>query len=120
MSEIPESASLINIGELEERLGGDNELLAQIVELFAETYPETLADLDAAIAAGQADSIRRHAHTLKGMIANLGAKSPAQRAFEIETMGRDNTLEGIEDKCARLKELVSAFHQALLEVEFAD
>lgn len=119
MSEHAESAPLIDVGELEERLGSDNELLAQIVELFAETYPETLADLESAIAAGQAESIRRHAHTLKGMVANLGAKSPAQQAFEIETMGRDNALDGVEDKCERLKGLLSAFHQTLLEVKFA-
>ena len=36
MSEHAEGAPLIDIGELEERLGSDNELLAQIVELFAE------------------------------------------------------------------------------------
>tara|TARA_B100000674_G_scaffold481458_1_gene482270 strand:- start:176 stop:538 length:363 start_codon:yes stop_codon:yes gene_type:complete len=120
MSEFSESLPLIDANELEKQLGSDNELLAQIVELFAETYPETFDDLEAAIAEKQAKSIRRHAHTLKGIVANLGAKSPAQRAFEIETMSRDNNLEGIEDKCAHLKELVSAFHQALLEVEFAD
>ena len=120
MSEFSESLPLIDANELEKQLGSDNEMLAQIVELFAETYPETFDDLEAAIAEKQAKSIRRHAHTLKSIVASLGAKSPAQRAFEIETMGRDNNLEGIEDKCARLKELVSAFHRALLEVEFAD
>ena len=41
MSELSESAPLIDVGELEELLGSDNELLAQIVELFAETYAET-------------------------------------------------------------------------------
>ena len=93
--------------------------MAQIVELFAETYPETLADLESAIAAGQAESICQHAHTLRGVVANLGAKSPAQQAFEIETMGRDNALDGVEDKCERLNGLLSAFHQALQEVKSA-
>ena len=120
MSELSESAPLIDVGEIEELLGSDNELLAQIVELFAETYAETLADLEAAIAAKQAESIRRHAHTLKDMVANLGAKRPAQQAFEIETMGRDDALDGIEDKYELLKGLLSAFHQTLLEVKFAD
>ena len=116
MSEHAKGAPLIDIGELEARLGSDNELSGQIVELFAEPYPETLADLESAIAAGQAEAIRRHAHTLKGMVANLGAKSPAQQAFKIETMSRDNALDGVEDECERLKGLLSAFHQALLEV----
>ena len=120
MSQLSESAPLIDVGELEERLGSDNELLAQIVELFAETYTETLADLERAIAAKQAESIRRHAHTLEGIVANLGAKSPAQQAFEIEIMGRDDALDGIEDKYELLKGLLSAFHQTLLEVKFAD
>ena len=119
MSDHAEGAPLIDIGKLEERLGSDNELLAQIVELSAETYPETLADLDSAIAAGPAESICQHAHRLRGMVANLGAKSPAQQAFEIETMGRGNALDGVEDKCECLNGLLSAFHQALLEVKFA-
>ena len=120
MSELSESAQLIDVSELGEQLGSDNELLAQIVELFAETYPETLADLEAAIAAKQAESICRHAHTLKGIVANLGAKSPAQQAFEIEIMGRDDALDGIEDKYQLLKGLLRSFHQTLLEVKFAD
>ena len=115
-----DATELLNLSELEERLGGDNELLEQILELFAETYPESLDEIDAAVAARNADDLRRSAHTLKGMVANLGAQSPMQRAYELETMGKEGTFDDAEAKAAHLRTLVSQFHQALLEVRFPD
>lgn len=118
MSERNDPYAMINIGELSERLSGDNDLLDQVIELFEDSYPQLLGDIDEAIASRNAESLRRGAHTLKGMVSNLGGDMLAQAAYELENMGREGVFDGIEPKTDRLKKLVGQFHTALREVRF--
>ncbi len=110
--------SPVNIGELSERLAGDNDLLDQVIELFEGSYPQLLSDMDDAIASRNAENLRRSAHTLKGMVSNLGGEVLAQAAFEIEEMGREEVFDDIELKTDRVKELLDQFRTALREVRF--
>lgn len=110
--------SPVNIGELSERLAGDNDLLDQVIELFEGSYPQLLSDMDDAIASRNAENLRRSAHTLKGMVSNLGGEMLAQAAFEIEEMGREEVFDDIELKTDRVKELLDQFRTALREVRF--
>lgn len=49
-----------------EQMGGDEELMVELVELFLEDLPERLQEIEAALAAGDAEALSRAAHTLKG------------------------------------------------------
>src|SRR5262249_29197385 len=48
------------------RTGGDRELLQELIEIFRGDYPRHLADIKAAVAAGDAARLNRSAHALKG------------------------------------------------------
>ncbi|HEX5484084.1 MAG TPA: PAS domain S-box protein, partial [Terriglobia bacterium] len=63
-----------------ERVEGDEELLDEIVRLFLETYPGTLAQLRDAVERGDADEIQKSAHKLKGGISNFGAQKVIEEA----------------------------------------
>ena len=54
------------------RVGGDEELLKEIAEIFLEDYPKVLAEIQAALACGDARRLEQSAHTLKGSAGNFG------------------------------------------------
>ena len=59
------------------------------------TARAALADMRAALAAGDAEDLRRAAHTLKGSSASLGANDLADACRDVETAARDGRLDGL-------------------------
>lgn len=71
--------------ELCETAGAD--FVAELVGTFEEEAPQMLADLRAARAAGDADTFRRAAHSLKSNSATFGAVQVAALARALELGG---------------------------------
>src|SRR5262245_41645775 len=91
-------------------LGGDRELLLEIIELFLRDAPGMLRALYAAAGSGDAEALARAAHVLKGSAANFGstplydvARSIERRAFAGELTGLDHDLVEL-DHAARAME----------------
>jgi CheY-like chemotaxis protein len=92
-----------------ERVGGDVAMLHELASLFLELSPQMLGDIYGAIELGDADTLRRHAHTLKNSADNVGARRATQAAFELEKLATDRHPDGwrigfarIESEMARL------------------
>ncbi|PPD15978.1 MAG: hybrid sensor histidine kinase/response regulator [Methylobacterium sp.] len=64
--------------------------VARIYRLYLENGPPALAEIDAAIAAGDAPRVARAAHALKSMSLSLGAVRVAGAAGELEKVGRQD------------------------------
>jgi two-component system, sensor histidine kinase and response regulator len=79
-----------------DRVGGDRELLAEISRLFVEDAPNHLKRIKAAIDAGDAESLRRAAHGLKGAAANFDAHAVVAAARQLEEAGRTRQFEGTD------------------------
>jgi two-component system sensor histidine kinase/response regulator len=75
------------------RLGGDQSLLDEIVDLFLEENPKQLAALKQAIAEANSEIVERIAHALKGELACLGIPTAASRAGELEEIGRNRCMD---------------------------
>ena len=71
--------------KLMERLGGDREILREVVAIFRHSTPELVAEIRTAIDAHDRTRLRSAAHTLKGAAGNLSAKRVAALASELET-----------------------------------
>ena len=71
---------------------GDPDLLAELVEVFEADVPPRVAALRGALERGDAGTIERTAHTLKGGSANLGAAKMAGTARLLEEAGRAGDL----------------------------
>ena len=71
--------------ELLNRVGGDEALLDNVLSLFLSSLPEQLDLLQSAISDGNAEIARHHAHTIKGMAANISAHRLRDEAQEMET-----------------------------------
>ena len=75
-----------------ERLGGDEKLLHEVIEIFLENTPGRLLALQHAMSEHNAEALERAAHSLKGELGYLGISALSQKARELEEMGRNRDL----------------------------
>jgi CheY-like chemotaxis protein len=75
-----------------ERLGGDEKLLREVLEIFVEETPKLMVRLQQAVAEGDAHGIESMAHSLRGELSYFDAVA-ASKARELEEMGRESHLE---------------------------
>jgi HPt (histidine-containing phosphotransfer) domain-containing protein len=82
--------------ELMDRLDGDIEFLEESIEMLDEDLPPLLEQIQAAIAALDANSLMTSAHTLKGMLSNFCADVAERAAYDIEMCGRENRMDNVD------------------------
>lgn len=95
------------------RVGGDEELLKEIAAVFLEDYPNSLREIRTAIDSGDSSLLERSAHSLKGSVANFGARDAVASAWRLEQMGRARQLH---DGAGTLRELELALASLHLEL----
>jgi len=66
------------------RVGGNKQLYAKLLCKFRESQQKALAEIRAALQAGDRETAGRLAHTVKGVSGNLGAESLYSAAAELE------------------------------------
>jgi two-component system sensor histidine kinase/response regulator len=93
----------ICVQDLFERIDGDRALLSELLELLREDSPQQLRLAREAISSGDAATLQRVGHTLKGALANLAAPGAASIAGELETMGIAGEIRSAEAKVAQLE-----------------
>lgn len=96
-----------------ERVGGDQELLQEIVELYLGEYPALLSEIQSAVSRQDAQQLYRSAHTLKGSLGALGAEAAQQGALALEMSGRQGQLETAGSMLADLERLLTQLHAEL-------
>jgi len=74
------------------RAADDEELLAQIIDIYIEETPALITQLGEFLDKGDADRAFRAAHTIKGSSANLSAGAVGTAAREIELAARAGDL----------------------------
>ena len=99
-----------------ERLDGDEDLCRELVGLFLEDYPAHLERLKELAAKGDAESVGRQAHTMKGSAANIGAMALAERAREIEMAGKADNLSGMPSLVERLDAGLREFRELVTTI----
>jgi two-component system sensor histidine kinase/response regulator len=107
----PEAA--FDMADVMVRVDGDRALLADLVHLFRAESPHMLAELRRCVDARDAAGLRRAAHTLKGAAGNLSANSLAKAALALETMAREDKLDGVDVRLAELEREAGRLDDAL-------
>ena len=82
------------IAALSDLVGSDPEAITEIVDAFLEDAPDRLAEIRTGLASGDADLVRRAAHTLKANGLTFGAQAFAAACAELEQVSRLGTLDG--------------------------
>ena len=111
------TTDLFNRESLLERLGGDTGLLGEVFELFLEDGPRMVRVVREASERGDASSLERAAHSLKGALLHLSADPVAERV--LEERGRSGSLEGSEGDLRKLEEAFEKL-EAVLRSQSAD
>ena len=93
--------------------GGDTEFVAELIDTYLEDGMRQLAELQAAITAGNAADAVRPAHSLKTASANVGAARVATLCAALESDARAGSLADAE---ARLAFIRSSFERGRAEL----
>ena len=84
----------VALERLREMVGGDPEILTELIDTFLEDGPHLLADMRQAVEKGDAGGLRLAAHGLKSNSADFGATVLSELCRELEMMGKAGVLEG--------------------------
>jgi len=77
-----------------EVVGGERELLVELIDSFLEEAPPLLARMQAALENGDSDGLRLTSHTLKSSGFDFGATAFAHLCAELEELSRNGRLDG--------------------------
>ncbi len=99
------------------RVGGDIDLLKEVVELFLDDYPSTFEKIKGAVASSDASALEHHAHSLKGSVSTFGANRAFEAAFALEKQGRSGDLTGAPDHVAQLEQALEALRPELVQLQ---
>ena len=95
-------------------VGGDRELLDELLGIFAEDAPVRMEAIQRAIAGGDTPELMREAHTLKGALKVIGATTAAGLAEGLEALGRAGDPNGAHKLGAALEREVDRLLQSLV------
>ena len=101
--------------EMLERLGGDNELLTDVLGVFLEECPRMMQEIEDALNAADAMLVRRSAHSIKGALLNISAGPAAEEAKQLEMLGDEDRLTDGAPVLQRLQTEIGRLQQVLAE-----
>jgi signal transduction histidine kinase/CheY-like chemotaxis protein/HPt (histidine-containing phosphotransfer) domain-containing protein len=96
-------------------VGGDRELLGELLGIFLEDGPGQLQALRTAVAGTDPGALMRAAHTLSGSLRVLGAAAAIALVGRLEALGREGRLEGAAALLAQLEPELERVRSAAAE-----
>ncbi len=99
---------MMNIKELAENLGLEEDEYLEILELFIDTGMADIEKLRSALKEGNAEEAAQAAHSLKGASGNLGLMDIYDVALKSEEAARNNSLDGLAESVQTLKEKLNS------------
>lgn len=87
--------------ELKQMSGAD--FINELIDAFLDDGPHMIGQMEAALTAGDVESFRRNAHSLKSNANTFGATELGALAKELEMMGKEKNLN-VGDRLQILRE----------------
>jgi PAS domain S-box-containing protein len=100
-------------------VSGDHELLKAVAETFLEESPRLLHDMHEAVSRSDPAGVVRSAHTLKTSLNYFGVRKGFELALQLEKLGRQLDLTGVEEALAALDGQMAQVTSVLIEYEQA-
>jgi len=111
-----QSGEQIDRASLLERVEGDQELLTEMIHLFQEDAPTLLHTMHDALERCDMPLLERSAHSLKGAVGNLSAKSTAPAAQKLEKDAKNRDTESARTSLAEVERALELLKPALAEL----
>jgi len=77
--------------------------LAELIDVFLKDSPGLINEMRSGLAAGDVESVRRAAHSLKSNSASFGANRLAGVSRELEMIVKSGSMEGAESKLSEVE-----------------
>jgi len=94
----------------------DWDLFKELVDIFSSDYPKMLDTMRACVQDGDAETLNRTAHSLKGMLRSFQAEAAADIAFDLEKKGKEKQLKGLGQIIDKLEKQIVEFEKQLLDL----
>ena len=103
------SGSLYDLSMVRSVSGGDETFIRKMVQLFIETVPPSLADLQLAVSQQQWEQAGKLAHKLKSTIDSMGILSLKEDIRSLEANGKhQQNLDSIPGLAQKVEAVVNA------------
>ena len=96
-----------------ERLGGDEHLVRELVDIFLTEYPKLLQAVRTSTGLADGPGLRRSAHALRGSITNFIDDGPTVTALALERAGEESRLDDATTLFAQLEREVEELARAM-------
>jgi HPt (histidine-containing phosphotransfer) domain-containing protein len=97
-------------------LGGEHDLVRELIDLFLEDAPVRLQSMQAAVSGPDFATLELQAHTLKSSSANLGAEELSRLCARLELAARHADANACEQIVPRVREVYEENARELREV----
>ncbi|MGE5250204.1 MAG: Hpt domain-containing protein [Bacteroidota bacterium] len=95
----------------------DPATLVELLDSYLEDAPQLIQQMRDGIAAGEPETVRRAAHSLKSNSASFGANRLAGMARDLEMLAKGGTLEGAPPKLTILEMEYAQLATLLVELK---
>ena len=106
---------IIDRTEALERVGGDEALLRELVEVFLQDCPRMIEEVIEGLCDADTVKVKRGAHSIKGAVGILGGKLAFECALRLETMARRGDLSQADEAWQALREALDLLKQHLVK-----
>lgn len=93
---VEDAGAVLDLKPLLEGVGGDESLLAEMVQIFLEDCDALWSRIRQAVSQGDSEGVRASAHTLKSMLGSVSATAAFSMALELENIGRSSEMDGAD------------------------
>src|SRR6266853_2774644 len=99
-----------------ERVEGDHELLAEMIQLFLADAPQLLGSMRAALQQGDMILLERSAHSMKGAAGNMSAQVTVNSALHLEQSAKEGDAEASKVNLSALDAAVQRWPPVLADL----
>ncbi len=107
------------LADLRAMTGDDPAFLGELIDTYVADMPQQLAAIRRALEVGDAEAVRRAAHSLKSNSATFGAATLAELGAQIEARGKGGELAGTDELVARADAEYGRVRRALRSLQAA-
>jgi PAS domain S-box-containing protein len=93
---------------------GESDIVVELAEAFQSETPPLLEALHVAVREEQPEALKRAAHNLKGSSYNIGARTMAETCSDLESLGKQGTVQGATELITKLEQEYQRVCQALV------
>ena len=108
----PSPSHVLDLTEALERVG-DQETLEELARLFIEECPKLMEQIRESLATSDGIALERHAHSLQGSAASLGASGISRAAEELQKLARSGHWIGARSVFGGLEREIASLYSEL-------